>query len=220
MALTKFNYNSFDVTSAASTALGFNASANGFATVSPGSMVLIKTLTASSSGTLSFVDGSSSVVLDNTYPVYMFKFINIHPQNNNVDFEFNLSTDSGSNYNVTKTTTLFKPYHDEAGSSNTLSYDDGRDIAQGTGYQDIATNFGNDNDQNLAGTLEIFNPSSTTFVKHFICRTQFTHQLDFTVEHYVAGYGNTTSAVDGVQFKMSSGNIDAGTIKLYGLKDS
>jgi hypothetical protein len=87
MALTKFNYNSFDVTSAASTALGFNASANGFATISPGSMVLIKTLTASSSSTLSFVDGSSSVVLDNTYPVYMFKFINIHPQNNNVDFD-------------------------------------------------------------------------------------------------------------------------------------
>ena len=140
MALTKFNYNSFDVTSAASTALGFNANANGFATINPGSMTLIKTLTASSSSTLSFVDGSSSVVLDNTYPVYMFKFINIHPQNNNVDFEFNLSTDSGSNYNVTKTTTLFKPYHDEADSSTTLSYDDGRDIAQGTGYQDIATN--------------------------------------------------------------------------------
>jgi hypothetical protein len=193
---------------------------NGAFSVSLGSQVLIKEITASSSATLSFVDGTADVVLDSTYPIYKFEFINIHPQNNNIDFQFNLSTDSGSNYNVTKTTTLFKTYHDEADTTTTLSYDTGRDIAQGTGYQDIATNFGNDNDQNLAGTLEIFNPSSTTFVKHFICRTQFTHHADFTVEHYVAGYGNTTSAVDGVRFQMSSGNIDSGTIKLYGIKDS
>ena len=178
-------------------------------------MTLITTNTSSNAASSSFTSG-----IDSTYKLYIFKFIDVNPATNAADLGFNGSIDGGSNYNVTKTTTLFKPYHDEAGSSNTLSYDDGRDIAQGTGYQDIATNFGNDNDQNLAGTLEIFNPSSTTFVKHFICRTQFTHQLDFTVEHYVAGYGNTTSAVDGVQFKMSSGNIDAGTIKLYGLKDS
>jgi hypothetical protein len=179
-----------------------------------GKMTLISSQTASSSASISFTSG-----IDSTYPIYRFEFINIHPQNNNVDFEFNLSTDGGSNYNVTKTTTLFKPYHDEADTTTTLSYDDGRDIAQGTGYQDIATNFGNDNDQNLAGTLEIFNPSSTTFVKHFICRTQFTHHADYTVEHYVAGYGNTTSAIDAVRFQMSSGNIDDGTIKLYGIGD-
>ena len=179
-----------------------------------GKMTLISSQTASGSASISFTSG-----IDSTYPIYKFEFINIHPQNNNIDFEFNLSTDSGSNYNVTKTTTLFKPYHDEAGTTTTLSYDTGRDIAQGTGYQDIATNFGNDNDQNLAGTLEIFNPSSTTFVKHFICRTQFTHHADFTVEHYVAGYGNTTSAIDAVRFQMSSGNIDSGTIKLYGIGD-
>ena len=179
-----------------------------------GKMILISEQTASGSASISFTSG-----IDSTYPIYKFEFINIHPQNNNVDFEFNLSTDGGSNYNVTKTTTLFKPYHDEADTTTTLSYDDGRDIAQGTGYQDIATNFGNDNDQNLAGTLEIFNPSSTTFVKHFICRTQFTHHADYTVEHYVAGYGNTTSAIDAVRFQMSSGNIDDGTIKLYGIGD-
>ena len=179
-----------------------------------GKMTLISSQTASSSASISFTSG-----IDSTYPIYRFEFINIHPQNNNVDFEFNLSTDGGSNYNVTKTTTLFKTYHDEAGTTTTLSYDNGRDIAQGTGYQDIATNFGNDNDQNLAGTLEIFNPSSTTFVKHFICRTQFTHHADYTVEHYVAGYGNTTSAIDAVRFQMSSGNIDDGTIKLYGIGD-
>ena len=177
-----------------------------------GKMILISEQTASGSASISFTSG-----IDSTYPIYRFEFINIHPQNNNVDFEFNLSTDGGSNYNVTKTTTLFKPYHDEAGTTTTLSYDTGRDIAQGTGYQDIATNFGNDNDQNLAGTLEIFNPSSTTFVKHFICRTQFTHHADFTVEHYVAGYGNTTSSINAIKFQMSSGNIDDGIIKLYGV---
>jgi hypothetical protein len=182
--------------------------------IAQGKMTLISEQTASGSASISFTSG-----IDSTYPIYKFEFINIHPQNNNIDFEFNLSTDSGSNYNVTKTTTLFKTYHDEADTTTTLSYDDGRDIAQGTGYQDIATNFGNDNDQNLAGTLEIFNPSSTTFVKHFICRTQFTHHADFTVEHYVAGYGNTTSAVNAIRFQMSSGNIDSGTIKLYGIGD-
>jgi len=188
---------------------------NGAFSVGLGNQILLSEQTASASASVSFTSG-----IDSTYPIYKFEFINIHPQNNNIDFEFNLSTDGGSNYNVTKTTTLFKTYHDEADTTTTLSYDGGRDIAQGTGYQDIATNFGNDNDQNLAGTLEIFNPSSTTFVKHFICRTQFTHHADFTVEHYVAGYGNTTSAVDGVRFQMSSGNIDSGTIKLYGIKDS
>lgn len=178
--------------------------------ISGGALNLISTQTASASASLEFS-------MDGTYDSYVFKFINIHPQNNNIDFQFNLSTDGGSNYNVTKTTTLFKPYHDEAGTTTTLSYDTGRDIAQGTGYQDIATNFGNDNDQNLAGTLEIFNPSSTTFVKHFICRTQFTHHADFTVEHYVAGYGNTTSSINAIRFQMSSGNIDDGIIKMYGV---
>ena len=181
--------------------------------VPTGSLILLSTQTASASANISFTSG-----IDSTYDSYVFKFINIHPQNNNIDFQFNLSTDGGSNYNVTKTTTLFKTYHDEAGTTTTLSYDDGRDIAQGTGYQDIATNFGNDNDQNLAGTLEIFNPSSTTFVKHFICRTQFTHHADFTVEHYVAGYGNTTSSINAIRFQMSSGNIDDGIIKMYGVK--
>jgi hypothetical protein len=178
--------------------------------ISGGALNLISTQTASASASLEFS-------MDSTYDSYVFKFINIHPANNNIDFQFNLSTDGGSNYNVTKTTTLFKTYHDEAGTTTTLSYDTGRDIAQGTGYQDIATNFGNDNDQNLAGTLEIFNPSSTTFVKHFICRTQFTHHADFTVEHYVAGYGNTTSSINAIKFQMSSGNIDDGIIKMYGV---
>jgi hypothetical protein len=220
VALTKYNFNSFDVTSAASKALGFNSSANGFATINPGSMTLIKTLTASSDSTLSFVDGSSDVVLDSTYPVYLFKFINIHPATDGSHFNFNMSVDSGSNYNVTKTTTLFQAFHKEDGSSTSLSYDSSRDLAQGTGFQNLNSDTGNDNDQSVSGHFYLFNPSSTTFVKHFISTSQTAHNLDFSINQYVAGYGNTTSAVDAVQFKMSSGNIDSGTIKLYGIKDS
>ena len=220
MALTKFNFNSFDVTSAASKGLGFNASANGFSTIDSTSIVLIKTITASSDSTISFVDGSSDVVLDNTYPVYMFKFINIHPGTDDKNFQFNMSVDTGSNYNVTKTTTVFKANHDEGDSATNLTYDTGEDLAQGTGFQTLGNGVGADNDQSLSGTLHLFNPSDTTFVKHFMSTIQYYAFNNYTNNFYVAGYGNTTSAVDAVQFKFSGGNIDSGTIKLYGIKDS
>ena len=220
MALTKFNFNSFDVTSAASKGLGFNASANGFSTIDPGAMTLIKTLTASSSSTLSFVDGSSSVVLDNTYSVYMFKFINMHPATSDASLTFNMSVDGGSNYNVTKTTTTPRAYHDEADSEAAIEYDGGQDLAQSTSFQGISRFLGNGNDECGSGTLHIFNPSSTTFVKHFIAEASTYYSGDYIFHDFTAGYGNTTSAVNAVQFKMSSGNIDAGTIKMYGIKDS
>jgi len=184
------------------------------------SLTHIKTLTASSSATLSFVNGSSDVVLDSTYPIYVFKFINMHPASNSVIFQFNLSADSGSNYNVTKTSTYFRAFHNEGGSSTNLVYQTSHDLAQGTGVQDLAQGIGNDNDQCTVGTLHLFNPSSTTFVKHFISRFNTYEASDFSIDQYCAGYANTTSAIDAVQFNMSSGNIDAGTIKLYGLKDS
>ena len=222
MALTKFNFNSFDVTTAASKGLGFNASANGFSTIDPGAMTHIKTLTASSSGTLSFVDGSSDVVLDNTYPIYLFKFINIHPATDQVNFQFNMSADTGSNYNVTKTTTFFESFHREDDGGTSLGYMTAKDLAQGTGFQDLIGILGNNNDDNCNGELYLFNPSSTTFVKNFISRLSGNYRsgLGAEIDHYAAGYGNTTSAVDAIQFKMSSGNIDSGTIKLYGIKDS
>jgi hypothetical protein len=220
MALTKFNFNSFDVTSAASKGLGFNASANGFSTIDSTSMVLIKTLTASSSATLSFVDGSSDVVLDNTYPVYMFKFINIHPASNDYDFKFNLSADTGSNYNVTKTDTAFRAYHKEDDSAASLDYQTSLDLAQSTNFAFLSSGQGNGDDESLSGELFLFNPSSTTFVKHYLTHTISYHTSNFPIDFYGGGYGNTTSAVDAVQFKMSSGNIDSGTIKLYGIKDS
>ena len=220
MALTKFNYNSFDLTTAASKGLAFNSSANGFETSSSTSMVLIKTLTASSSSTLSFVDGSSSVVLDNTYPVYLFKYINIHPATDSTNFSFQGNAAGGSGYNETITSTYFKSEHDEGGSSASLGYDTDFDQAQGTGFQTLVGGLGNGNDESASGQLYLFNPSSTTFVKHFLGVSQYYHKSNYSNSHRAAGYFNTTSAIDEIQFKMSSGNIDAGTIKLYGIKDS
>jgi hypothetical protein len=184
------------------------------------SLTHIKTLTASSSASISFVDGSSDVVLDSTYPIYKFEFINCHPATNDVNFTFNMSVDSGSNYNVTKTTTKFVGLHTENDGTAVLEYESSNDLAQSTSDQILSKGLGNVNDECYSGNLILFNPSSTTFVKHFLSTGNENRSDDASVNDFVAGYGNTTSAVDGVQFKMSSGNIDAGTIKLYGLKDS
>tara|TARA_R100000458_G_scaffold52062_1_gene53325 strand:+ start:505 stop:1107 length:603 start_codon:yes stop_codon:yes gene_type:complete len=181
-----------------------------------GALVHIKTLTASSSSNLSFVHGSSDVVLDSTYRTYIFKLINIHPSAQ-AFFGFNFSTDAGSNYNATKTSTNFRAYHDEGDSSTDLDYKDGDDIAQGTGQVLTAGNLGTGNDESLSGELWLFNPSSTTYVKHFIWRSSCVQSAPAAFDCYVTGYANTTSDVDAVQFAMASGNIDSGTIKLYGI---
>ena len=183
-----------------------------------GAMTLIKTLTASSSSTLSFVHGSSSVVLDSTYPIYKFEFINIHPATNNVKFQFNLTTD-GTNFNVTKTSTYFAAYHSEADDAG-LAYSTGSDLDQSTSDQPIAEDVGSDNDQAPSGSLFLFNPSSTTFVKHYLANMSNSQQTDYSQNIFSAGYGNTTSAITGARFKFASGNIDSGKIKLYGIKDS
>ena len=180
----------------------------------------IKTLTASSDATLSFVDGTDDVVLDSTYPIYKFVFIGLHPANNGDYFAFNLSSDGGSNYNVTKTTTMFYAYHNEADSAASFAYDTASDLAQGTGDQKIALSVGNDNDQAFSGELWLFSPSSTTYVKHFIAKVVSSHSDDANDVQFIAGYGNTTSAVDAVQFRYQGANTDAGKIKMYGLKDS
>ena len=183
------------------------------------SLTHIKTLTASSSSTLSFVDGSDNVVLDSTYPIYLFKFINMHPASDEVNFSVNFR-DGGSSYDATKTTTAFAADHYENGSGATLFYWASKDLAQSTSAQPIASAIGNDNDQSCSGSLLLFNPSSTTFVKHFISDANVIHASDLSLRQVSAGYCNVTAAIDAVQFSMSSGNIDAGTIKLYGLKDS
>ena len=218
MALNKLKFSSINVTPVAGKALKFNSSANGFETGSAGgAMTVIKKLTASSSSTLSFVDGSSSVVLDNTYKEYIFIFNNIHPATDKVYFTFQGSTDSGSNYNTTATTTLFSAYHFESDSATELAYRSSDDHQQSTDFINIAQRVGNDNDQSISGSLQLFNPSSTTFTKHFIARTSTYNADDILFDVYTAGYFNTTSAVDAVQFKLASGNIDSGTITLYGI---
>jgi hypothetical protein len=158
--------------------------------------------------------------IDSTYDTYIFKFINIHPATNSVAFQFNLSTDSGSNYNITKTTSYFTTYQDEGGSSTSLGYDGSLDLAQSTSYQSMANPVGNGNDESTSGTIFLFSPSNTSFVKHFICTSNVYHASDYTVNTFMAGYGNTTSAIDGVDFKFGSGNIDSGVIKMYGLSKS
>ena len=189
-----------------------------FGSVSGGSMVFIKKLTASSSGTLSFVNGSSDVVLDSTYKEYVFTFKDIHPQTDGVKFQVGFR-DGGTDYDASKTTTIFQSYHNEAGNDTTLNYDTGEDHANGTGFQTMTggDSLGSDADQCIVGTLHLFNPSSTTFVKHFIARTNFSGNNNYSVNAHIAGYCNTTTAIDGVQFKMSTGNIDAGDICLYGI---
>ena len=183
-----------------------------------GKMTLLQTQTASSSASISITSN-----IDSTYPIYLFKFINIHPATDGAEFTINFSTDSGSNYNVAKTTTFFVAYNAESESSSGLTYIDSLDIAQGTGVANIFYNVGNENDESASGTLHLFNPSSTTFVKHFMSTFNVYNNSGSngnSVQVDVAGYGNTTSAIDGVQFAMSSGNIDSGTIKLYGIKGS
>ena len=185
-----------------------------------GSMIFIKKLTASASATLSFVDGTDGVVLDDTYKEYVFTFKNIHAATSGQTFTVNFR-DGGTNYDATKTTTYFLAYQDEAGGGDAaLSYITSKDLAQSTSAQIISQDTNVDNDASISGTLHLFNPSNTTFVKNFISNTQsmtLSSGNPYSYQAFIAGYCNTTTAIDGVQFKMSSGNIDAGDICLYGI---
>jgi thiamine pyrophosphokinase len=189
------------------------------AAVPTGSLTLLSTQTASASATISFTSG-----IDSTYDSYVFKFIDIHPATDNTYLTFQTSTDGGSNYNTTTTSTCFKAFRSEAsGTTEGLNYEFGyradSDQAQGTSYQRLHGDggIGNDNDQSLCSTLQLFNPSSATFVKHYIITTGAATAPNYFVNSFVAGYFNTTSAINAIQFKMSSGNIDSGTIKMYGV---
>jgi len=185
-----------------------------------GSMVLIKTITASSDSTIDFVDGTDDVVLDNTYPIYLFKFMSVH---GSIDFRhltFQGNVASGSGYNETMTSSTFYAQHDEAGTATALTYEADYDQAQGTAFQAIVQGAGADNDQASSGELWLFNPSSTTFVTHFFAIGNCSTDDNKIRSLHTSGYFNLTGAIDEIQFKMSGGNIDAGTFKLYGIKDS
>jgi hypothetical protein len=213
MALTKFNFNSFDLTTAASTGIAFNASANGFTTAEGGALNLITTNTISSGvSSSSFTSG-----IDSTYDTYLFKFINIHPASDGDNFQFQGSTNGGSSFGVTITSTAFRAYHDEADNNTGVIYEGDFDLAQSTSYLHLNREVGGDNDQCQSGSLYLFSPSSTTFVKHFVFNGSRIQQNDFNSSNFVAGYFNTTSAINALDFKMASGNIDSGVIKMYGL---
>ena len=177
-----------------------------------GAMALLETQTASSSATLSFTSN-----IDSTYDEYIFRFYDIHPATDAAELGFQANASGGSGYDETMQTTYFRAVHSEADDAATLSYDANRDQAQATGFQEIASDVGNENDQSTSGYLHLFNPSSTTFVKHFILRSSVYIADTGARDQHVAGYINTASAIDEIQFKMSSGNIDAGVIKLYGI---
>ena len=205
MALVKYNNNSLSsVTSAAN----FPA----------GAMTLISTTTASSSSTISITSG-----IDSTYPVYLFKFINIHPgtDTGNNRLTFQGDTGTNTNYNQSITSTHFRAYHNEGGSGQGVGYRTATDQANGTSFQPLGEGIGAGvADESSSGELYIFEPSSSVFVKHFLARTHIYSDNNETVDSFVGGYFNTTTALTRFQFKMSSGNIDSGTIKLYGIKDS
>ena len=205
MALVKYNNNS--ISAVTSTGLA------------EGSLVPIKTLTASSSATLSFVHGTDGVVLDSTYPIYQFIFVNPSIRSNTEKLGFNVSIDSGSNYNIAKTSTAFRAYHGENGSGGVLQYYGDDDLAQGTGLQPIHHGGNSDADSCISGDMVLYNPSSTVFVKHFIMKTNNNNSSTNSQVLHIAGYANTTSAINAVRFQSNTGNID-GTIKLYGIKDS
>ena len=186
-----------------------------FAQVPSGSPVLLATSTASGSASISFTTG-----IDSTYDIYKWEFINIHPETDLANFLFQGSTNSGSSYGVTITSTAFLAYNREDNSTAALGYQTNGDLAQSTSFQNITKEIGNGSDESMSGSLCIFNPSSTIFVKHWINES---HHMDGTgsplaVRDMMAGYFNTTSAINAIRFQMSSGNIDAGTIKLYGIK--
>jgi hypothetical protein len=176
-------------------------------------ITFISSQTASNSASISFTSGLTS-----TYKAYKFVFSNLHSRTTNANLTFNLSTDAGSNYNVTKTTTVFVAYHRESNDADyNFEYSSTEDQAQATGFQNISTNLKSDADISASGSLLLFNPSSTTYVKHFISRTNGSNGIDYQMEYNVTGYANTTSAINAIQFKPASGNFD-GTIYMYGIK--
>jgi len=216
VAISKANFNSFNVTPTASKFITFNSSNNGLAADDVGgALQLISTQTASSSATIDFTSG-----IDSTYKEYIFKFINIHAASDSAIFTFQANASGGSGFNETITSSMFRAFQLETGSANGLGYQTSGDQAQGSSYNQVFFDGISDgNDSSGSGTLHLFDPSNTTFVKHFIANTMHMNPTgaEGAIHSFAAGYFNTTSAIDEVSFKMSSGNIDSGVIKLYGV---
>ena len=212
MALSKVDFNNINVTPAASKALKFNSAADGFETGDlGGSMVLLSTATASSSATIDITSG-----IDSTYKEYQIHFTSIHPATDSTKFTCQFDTGTNTSYNQAITSTFFRAAQDESATTD-FGYKTAEDQAQGTAFQTLTGTIGNGNDESCAGILHLFDPASTTSVKHFMGRAQgYTHN-NYAIDEFVAGYINTTTAITRIRFKFASGNIDAGTIKMYGI---
>ena len=173
---------------------------------------LISTHTASATATLDITSG-----IDSTYPVYEFHFVNMHPSADSKKMRMIASSDGGSSYGIATTTTVFQAYHNEADDSTSLSYNTSTDAAQSTSEIIIGDSTGFDNDQACSGIMTLYAPSSATFVKHFTTNLHQSSGSDYSNSTFVAGYVNTTSAVDAIKFSFDVGNIDAGVIKMFGV---
>ena len=180
--------------------------------VASGPLQLISSQTASSSANISFTSGITS-----TYKEYVFSFHNIHPATDGAKFGFQFNASGGSGFDETLTTTYWRTYNNEAADSAGTGYVQSEDQAQGTAFTILDGGVGADADQCTAGVMQLFNPASTTFIKHFIFRGTHYDVNNFVADVHTNGYVNTTSAITEVQFKFSSGNIDAGTIRMFGV---
>jgi hypothetical protein len=190
-------------------AIKYNVDYGGFA----GSLIPIASTTVSSStATVSFTSG-----IDSTYKEYFFIFNSIHPSQDNADLSFQVSADGGSSYGVNITSSAFQAYHFENDSDAVVAYEASLDLAQSTSFQPIGNNTGNDNDQCISGYMTLFNPASTTFVKHFLAITNNANLSDISVNNYHAGYVNSTSAINAIQFKFDGGTIDSGIFQMFGV---
>ncbi|MDP6586822.1 MAG: hypothetical protein QF535_19355 [Anaerolineales bacterium] len=195
--------------------LGFHKVALfGVAGVSTGDVVLLSSQTASDSASITFTG-----LMTSTYGEYIFKFYNCNPATDSQQFSFQVNATDGADFNDSAiTSTYFRSTQNEAGNSWLLSYTADKDQAEGTAFQPLSVGTGSDTDESCAGELHIFNPSSTTYVKHFIAITNEAHSSIYTVNSNIAGYINDTTAIDDIQFKFASGNISSGTIKMWGVK--
>jgi len=213
MALNKLKFNSINVTPAASKAIRFNSSANGLETADAGgSLSLISRSTADGVSSVNITSG-----IDSTYKEYVFIVNNFNPDTSaDYDLRINFSVDGGSNYNVTKTTSAFRSYHFESGSSAVLQYSSGEDLAQSTGNQTITGNVGySGGDESGCAILHLFDPSNTTFVKHFTSVANRYSADPVSGQVFIGGYANTTSAINAIQFNAAAA-FDA-TIDMYGV---
>ena len=187
----------------------------GVAGVSVGDLVLLSTQTASGASSVEFTSGIGA-----TYSEYIFRFYNVGPGTDTKNLQVSFSTDGGSSYGLTKTTTNFYAYNKEDGSSPALSYQTGSDLAQSTSVAQLAHSLGSDADQCSGGELHLFNPAGTTYVKHFYARTQSAmgdSSGDYSTDTYVGGYINQTADVDAVKFDFNTGVFD-GKFKMWGVK--